>query len=259
MSPMATVLDRIRKLLVHSDSAKSIGSAAEAEAFAAKAAEIALQHKLDLSEIEFAAEEAADPIDKERVNTADLMGAKATSNRSAWQQSLLSTLARNHSCLITVTVGSKSCWLIGASADREIVKYLYAVLAKEGEKLGTRHAREWAARTVRDVEWQERGKGSKRDFLLGYVRGIGEKLHAQRSSTLAEAGHNALVRVQTHDKAVGVWMYANIPGLGGSASLSGARKGSSFNAGKAAGLAANLNGGLGGGTTARASSMRLTA
>lgn len=235
-----TALDRIKKLLAHSESARGLGSVAEAEAFAAKAADIALQHKLSLDAIEFADEEAADPIGKELVNTAELKGDKRTRNRSAWQQELLAVLARNNSCRIVVMTGSKTCYLIGSSADREIVKYLYAVLAREAERLA------------------RRGGWSKRDFLLGFVRGVSEKLYAQRKSTLAEAGSTALVRVEQHDLAVERWMRESL-NLRASAGLGGARDGASYHAGKAAGANANLNGGLAGGTVSRASSMRLTA
>ncbi len=238
MTTIETALDRIKKLLAHSESARGLGSVAEAEAFAAKAADIALQHKLSLDAIEFADEAAADPIDKELVNTAELKGDKRTRNRSAWQQELLAVLARNNSCRIVVMTGSKTCYLIGSGADREIVKYLYAVLAREGERL----SRGW----------------SKRDFLLGFVRGVSEKLYAQRKSTLAEAGSTALVRVEQHDKAVERWMYESL-NLRASAGLGNARDGASYGAGKRAGLNANTNSGLGGGTTDRASSMRLTA
>lgn len=258
MTNIDSVIERIKKLLAHSDSAKSIGSQAESEAFAAKAAEIALQHKLEMSEIEFAAEAEADPIDGEYVNTADLLGQRKTRNRSAWQQGLVSALCYANSCRLLVVVGSKTVRLVGSKADREIVKYLFTTLGRQGERLANKWAREQAARTWRDVEWQEQARGTKRDFLLGFVRGIREKLAEQRKSTLAEAGQYAVVRVQTHERAVAQWI-ADLEGVRSTGALSGARDGASYRAGQAAGRSASLHGGIGGGTVSRASSMRLTA
>lgn len=265
----ATILDRIRKLLAHADSAKSLGSQAEAETFAAKAAEIALQHKLSLDAIEFEDEAAADPIDTERVNTAELMGRRSTEGRCLWQQGLLNTLARAHSCRILVVSGRKFATLVGAGADREIVKYLYAVLAKQGARLARAHAK-----TVRPVTPQEprpafgyawgyrrptpRRQSPETAFLLGYVEGIRLKLKAQRESTLSEAGQFAVVRVQTHEALV----TARTNDLSSGSTLRNnthIRDSASYHAGKAAGASANLNGGLAGGTVSRASSMRLTA
>ena len=53
---MENVIDKLRKIMAHAASAREIGNLAEAEAFAAKAQELLLRHKLDMTEVEFAAE-----------------------------------------------------------------------------------------------------------------------------------------------------------------------------------------------------------
>ena len=54
------MIDRIQKLLAHADSAKKLGNEEEAQAFAAKVNELLLKHKLSMSSVEVAAQDADD-------------------------------------------------------------------------------------------------------------------------------------------------------------------------------------------------------
>ena len=54
---MATdqIIEKLRKLIAHEQSARTIGNIAEAEAFASKIQDLLTAHKLDMSEVDFQA------------------------------------------------------------------------------------------------------------------------------------------------------------------------------------------------------------
>jgi hypothetical protein len=58
-----TIVAKLRKLVAHERSTRSIGSLAEAETFAAKIQDLLTAHKLSMSEIDFQAREEGEPID----------------------------------------------------------------------------------------------------------------------------------------------------------------------------------------------------
>lgn len=64
----SAVVEKLQKLINHEKSARSIGSIAEAETFAAKIADLLFTHKLEMSDIEIADEERDEPIAQENVN-----------------------------------------------------------------------------------------------------------------------------------------------------------------------------------------------
>lgn len=77
------IIEKLRKLIAMEQSARSIGSLAEAEAFASKVQELLSKHKLEMSEIELDEQEESDPIDWEEVRT-DEAGFKTKRGRAAW-------------------------------------------------------------------------------------------------------------------------------------------------------------------------------
>src|ERR1700761_2749207 len=69
---MSAIHDKIAKLIAHEESARSIGSLSEAEAFAAKIQDMLITHKMSLSDIEREAEEHNDVISEEDVRAKDV-------------------------------------------------------------------------------------------------------------------------------------------------------------------------------------------
>jgi hypothetical protein len=61
------LIDRLQKLIAHERSSRDIGNTAEAEAFAVKIQTMLTQHKLTMSDVEFEAQDATDPIGHDEV------------------------------------------------------------------------------------------------------------------------------------------------------------------------------------------------
>src|ERR1017187_8732928 len=93
-----SVMEKLRKLIAHEESARSMGSLAEAEAFAGRIAEMLTQHRLERSDVEVKAE-TAEPIGQDRV-TAEEAGVKkgAQNVAVAWQVCLARGVCKATGC-----------------------------------------------------------------------------------------------------------------------------------------------------------------
>ena len=137
------IIDKLRKLIAHEQSARSIGNQVEAEAFAGRIQELLTAHKLSMSEIEFEEREAAEPIDFERV---DLRTEVRGSNRAnlAWRVFIARAVAEANSCAVVNLAGTRGTAFsfVGRTSDRQLAKVLYLYLVELGEELATKAAKE---------------------------------------------------------------------------------------------------------------------
>ena len=94
------IIDLLRKLIAQEKSEREIGNLAAAETFAAKAQELLTKHKLDMTEVEFAEEEANEPVIGECIDSNDLLGIPAKSKNDRWHSVLISTIAAANFCKV---------------------------------------------------------------------------------------------------------------------------------------------------------------
>lgn len=142
------ILERLRKLVAHEKSARSIGSIKEAEAFASKIQELLTEHKLGMDEVEFAEREEQEPIGfGEDVDPSEV-GFHGRRASVQWQLRLGRTIAMCNTCKLVKCEGNKVCFA-GRDSDRLACKTLFLYfleLAKEmGEKDALGHIEEQKA------------------------------------------------------------------------------------------------------------------
>jgi hypothetical protein len=246
-------LGLIKKLMAKADSAAQIGSAEEAATFAAKANELLLKHKLEMTDLELASEDTDDPIEDGYINVAQAAGLKkgGGARRAAWIEGLASRLCNAHFCKLLVVPGSKTIRIIGRKSDKQIVEYLLTTLVREGERLAILYER------VSRVSAQRAGlpipQQPKRGFLLGFTAGIGEKLREMRVQVVNQGGQHAIVRFQQATAAVQKYFDDTLGKRVGKASApnNSTRNGAAFHAGKQAGRSQSLHGGLGQGGSSK--------
>lgn len=210
------ILAKVQKLLRLS---KSNDSAEEAALAAAKAQELIDKHQLAEALLALDSAEPTKGLDDEPIVDFESAGAPLDSPKKLdrWRGNLASVVARQNGCRIYFN-GSDIA-LVGRGSDAETVRYLYAYLAREVERLAT-----------------EQGSGMGRtwrnNFRLGVVETISAKLWAQRrqfeSDTRAEAraeGGTALMRIDLalanidkRGETVKDWMKANLKLRAGSGS-----------------------------------------
>jgi len=249
----AEVLDKVRKLLRLSTSSNPH----EAANAAAKAQALIDAHHLSDALLSLSGEAPAQP--EEPVEDMGRYGADAAlagaARRARWTVQLASDVARANGCRIYLMGGAVH--LVGRRSDAETVRYLYAYLAREIDRLALA-----AGRGL--------GRTWGNNFRLGAVESVGRRLreHKERSQREArEAAPNAaalvlvnqaLATIQARGASVQSWMDTHMK-LRKSRGGSGGRwDGSARAAGREAGNGIALGGGarLGSGSARLGSGMR---
>jgi hypothetical protein len=196
---MESVLEKIKKLIDHERSARSIGSTAEAQAFAERIQQMLLKHKVSMSEVEMASLDAEDPI--------GISSARTRAKRvERWRQILAGGIANSFFCKLLKTVeGSHGVEFvfIGRTGDRTAAMEMYQHLSGIAPRL----SKEFVLKSALSVEailakwectrlqgrtayakqlYKKASRTAQKDFLTGFVTAICKRLESGRK--FIEAG-----------------------------------------------------------------------
>jgi hypothetical protein len=138
---MEKIIDTIRKLQRHAESAASFGSRAEAEAFAARAQKLLLDYKLTQEAVDAADFEGSE-IMGGCVLRPSQFGQKRSKRRVAWTEDLAQTVAEGHFCRAACLPGSNKIVFLGRRHDVEIAVYVFCRLARTSAKTARLELRE---------------------------------------------------------------------------------------------------------------------
>lgn len=198
------VLDKLRKLMAHRDSAASIGSQQEAEAFASRVQELLNKYKLEEHEIRAKGEKPKEdvPIDSTyiRFSEFDLL---TVNKRILWTENLGGVVARNYFCRVVVIPGSNSLYFAGQAHDREVAVFVFVTLVRAATKMCEMlHKKKELVRHLLDEPIDMRN--FRESFYLGFNEGIRERLDSARK----EAEKNPTFGLILYDsaKALEKWL-----------------------------------------------------
>lgn len=201
------VLDRLRKMMAHRDSAEAIGSQQEAEAFAARIQYLLNKHKLEEDDVNEHDEE------KRRIKSTPADFAEAgmpkakQARRVWWTETLGRVVADNYMCRMLVDQGSNTLYFAGRPVDREVAVFVYITLARAAMKTADRlHKARELVRHLTDEPINLRG--FRESFYEGFVDGIRERLAAMKKEFTGENPGFALVLVRS-DEELSKWMDLN--------------------------------------------------
>jgi hypothetical protein len=122
------ILERLRLLIAHEKSARTIGSIHEAEAFASKIQAMLDEHKLGMDEVQWTERETQEPIAWQHVNKED-PDFRYSDRRREWQTSLAAAIAKCNGCrAILQNGGGNQLFFVGRTSDRELCKVLFLYL-----------------------------------------------------------------------------------------------------------------------------------
>jgi len=234
---MTKIEDKIQKLLRLAAGRANLNEAAAAFA---QAQALADRHAIDLGALDVEREERGEEPAAPAAEITRIEIDAPARTRSAWRIRLASAVATASGCR-TYTgpshtrAGYTGIWAYGPADRLETVKTLYHWIGREVDRLGRIYA-------------GGRGRTAGRDFRLGAAAEIRTRLDAERAKTLdaaradayASGGETALARVSTaiarQDRTADVERYARTTlNLRAGSALAGARGGSAYAAGRAAG------------------------
>jgi len=217
------LLDKLAKLKRHADSAKAIGSLAEAETFAAKFQQLLLQHKLEATDIELEQQERAEPVGHHRIDYSKYPDVKVRNARVQWIERLASIVARAHFCRILIHHGSSRITLVGRKSDAAVAEYMLVTLQRAAERLADAAYAEFTVECVKECAVCGRDKGShfhaghqfvpnwarargyRGAFIQSFIIRLHERFQAERRAAETSTS-TALVRLNTADQAVETFM-----------------------------------------------------
>jgi hypothetical protein len=198
------MIDKLKKLLAHEQSARSIGNMAEAEAFAAKIQELLFAHKLTMSDIEIADEEANEPVDQECVEAEHWSGVLAMGCASA--------------AFCKILKSGKALVFIGRASNRAGCIAMFQYLANMGASIARKEMN--AYKLTADYEYKVRMRPRfaatwKRSWLAGYANAIYTRLERERLVLTAQAqsAGTSLVYVDREKQALDAYLSAKYPRL----------------------------------------------
>lgn len=189
MSAPDSVLELLAKLMRHEQSAREVGSLAEAEAFASKVQQLLTAHKLDMSEIDFEQREQFEPIGRENVFASDI-GIKRRNKRIEWQEGLAFAIATCNGCQLLITNASNAVFFVGRTSDRQACAQVYVRFVRMAFDLAEKSAEEskGAQREKcmkRNGQWYNGAvfahwmRAYKNSFCVGFSSAIQSRFHAQ--------------------------------------------------------------------------------
>ncbi len=155
-------IDKIMKLLNMQKSAEEIGNTEEALAFGARAQELMLRYKIEMSDIEVHANQE-DDIKIEAI-FADERGRK----RKAWREMLAGIIANAFSCRILVRPGTSALGLVGNTMNRRVAVFMISHLCEFVEQRSLKEYDMFYAHVAQHGQ-PERAKGFRKSWITGFM------------------------------------------------------------------------------------------
>lgn len=209
------ILERIRKLHAHAESAQAIGNEQEALTYAAAVRQMLEKYELDMSDVEFAQHQQEEPIKSHVVRPWDF-GLAKKAKRQPWEVSLGMAVAEAHQCDIIFDRGANSMLLVGRRTNRMVAEYMLITLLRAAEDLADKaYTKEFYR--CRDEGDVKQARGYRRAFLIGFVRRIGERYQEEVRLTkeaYAKTPH-ALIRLSSETALVKQVTEIIMKGIGG--------------------------------------------
>jgi hypothetical protein len=195
---MTSMTDKLQKLIAMERSARQIGNVAEAEAFAAKVAELLFKHNLSMSDVEVKEQEQNEPIEREYV--------RGKKGRCVWMEMLAGAVATSCFCRWMIVQSTSTQIFVGRTSDRQAAASLFAHLVGcatsmcNSEKRKIRDINPYVDNYERAVWARDWGKS----FLLGFAMAVSKRLTDQRRDLAAESQSGAAL-VLRKDAAIAQW------------------------------------------------------
>lgn len=205
------ILDKLQKIKAHAESAAAIGSEAEAQAFAEMLNRLLVEHKLEMSDLEFERQDATNPVDQALINFSD-EGVKVRRTRVSWIEKLASLVARNHCCRILVHPGSSNITLVGRREDRAVAEYMIVTLVRATESMSKKEHQKYCWQVYQRDGNCSAARGFKEAFITGFIRRLFDRFEEIKRQRESETNTSTgLMRISKDDAAAEAFVEALKP------------------------------------------------
>lgn len=240
---MNQIIDKIRKLMMHSESARELGSIAEAEAFASKAQKLLAEH--NLSKADITVEEAK----KEVVHVSMPAKVKGVGGRSAFN--IMAVIAEFNWCK-AYTMGNAShnkMIIVGSPENIEVCEYIHTQVTNALVAVGKRDYKKY--KDDFEPDWtRDKPVGQDtflRTFLAGASSGLREKLRSEREEFVKQNESSTAI-IRTNDIVISDYVTETWGGTGTGRRQSYNHEAGAYGAGRTAGKNVSVHKGVNGGS-----------
>jgi hypothetical protein len=184
VSNISAVIEKVKKLQRLANGSSNPNEAATAAAAANKLID---QHRLEQSEINSETEEDIFEDDDSVYESGRI---------TQWKSSLVCALAKHYGCAIfnSKTYRSNKYKLVGRKSDVEVVKYMFAWLCLEIDRLSDRASKE------KHLD-RSAGKIFSNSFCVGAVTGVREQLEKSRKEVVQNYSGDSSAIVKLNNRA----------------------------------------------------------
>lgn len=172
------IIEKLKKLIAHEQSAHEIGNQDEAKAFAETIQKLLDKYNLSRSDIEVDSEQQS-PIGYETIVP---VGAFLD-----WQEILIDTISGLNGCCTLLNKSPFGLIIIGRQSDREIVISLYRYFEQLCLELGEKFVKDQYDIYHGDFFLMYGMDERKKSFMLGLVISISERFNATHKSSVETA------------------------------------------------------------------------
>jgi hypothetical protein len=155
------IIDKIKKLIRHEQSARLIGNVEEAAAFAGRINELLMRHKIAAEQVSVDNEPERPRVGEDRVKAGSYSVRYGRGYVPREDNCLMQVVAEAHFCKGIAMPGSNTILLIGADEDRAVAIEMFRFLSSTMKRLARR-----------DEEICRRARKSVRKFKPYFYRGF---------------------------------------------------------------------------------------
>lgn len=235
------IIDKIIKMMEKAESAKEIGSIAEAETFAAKAQDLLAKYNLSKSDLT-KEEAAAEIIHIEMPSKVPGIGGRSSFN-------IMAVIARFNWCQ-AYTYGKSSAnkmIMIGSPENIEVCQYIHSTVMAAFMRVGKVEYKEYKE----NFTWDQNPRTGKpvgfdtfmRTFLKGASDGLHLKLKAEREEFMKNNDSSTAI-IRTNEVVIQDYVTEKWGGTGRGRRTSYSNAGDAYSAGKKAGQNVKINKGV---------------
>lgn len=216
------VIAKLAKIRNHAESAKAIGSEAEALHFANMLNELLMKHNLEMSDIEWEEEIKEEPVEKHRMDTEyddkwkrhykEYPDVEVKNKRCEWTERLARIVSRAHSCDFLIQQGTSKITFVGRKSNAAIVEYMFISMLRSIKKISQQEYNKKRNRIQKEIE-----QGLKYDYSelsayreswrRGFLRQLDAMLEEEKQKREADASNGAaLMRINKDEIATRSFM-----------------------------------------------------
>jgi len=196
------IVDKLLKLKAMAEGAEAIGNEAEAAAFAEAFQRLMTTHKIEMTDLEFKAQEETDPVAEHRIDyTKYDANYKPKKVRIAWMETLSSIVARAHFCRILVYPGSSRIALIGRKQDAVVAEWMIVTMQRATEKIADKELQKYRWEVYKRDGNCAAAQGFRGAFIQAFVGRIKQRYDEIRREQAATVTGTGLMRLSKEMKA----------------------------------------------------------